>query len=312
VKRRLSILSLFLITGMAASARAANGTLGVNSGGRLGAAYGGFGVLGAAPGTNSGGGGGGGSVPKVDLLLDFGGASVGVFTTNRLFDGSHTNGWFCFPAIQPDPQVRNIVTNDFGWPLLSAVSVGGTQYSGDDGKSAKFFLTGAAAFHDGRFDFRTNANGARQGQMNLTFAFRVEPSTLLSDSIDLVQMTGSGEYMVANLDMSNPTNLRIEGSTNFGAVAQVAVIQSNFWYWCSLSWDTNVGPTGFGYCELRNGTNGAFIARAGLGLNSKQMVEYVRFGREDHSYTAANAVRFDNFMIRTNQTGGAATNWVWQ
>jgi len=79
-----------------------------------------------------------------------------------------------------------------------------------------------------------------------------------------------------------------------------------------MSWDTNRGPTGYTVCELRNGTNGAFIAQGSIGHGSKQMVEYVRFGRENHTYTAANAVRFDNFMLRTNQTGGAATNWVWQ
>jgi hypothetical protein len=52
------LLLFLLVTSVAASATAAVGTLGLKSGGRLGTAYGGLGVLGAAPG---GGGGGGAS-----------------------------------------------------------------------------------------------------------------------------------------------------------------------------------------------------------------------------------------------------------
>lgn len=261
--------------------------------------------------TKPAGASGAAAVPEVHLFVSFNGSGQGPFTTNSLFDGCFTNGNFGYWNINPDPQTRNISTNDGSWPLINDIICGGAQHQASPGgaiRSAKLFLDGAAAFHDARWVFST---GLRQGQMNVTFAFRVEPSVLLSDSIDLVQIEANGEYAVCNLDMSNPTVFRVHSNTNFGTVVNIANIQSNFWYYASMSYNTNTGPTGYTVVELRNGTNGAFIARGGIGHGGKQMAEYVRFGRENHAYTAANAVRFDNFMLRTNM-GAAATNWIWQ
>lgn len=253
---------------------------------------------------------GGSTAPEVHLLLDFEGSSTGVWTTNRFFDGAHTNGNFSYWGINPDPQVRNLVTNDLGIPLISAVRCGGVDYSGTSSQSGYCILNTTAAFHDGRIHF---SSGNRQGQMNVSFFFQMLPATFgLGDSIDLVQIEANGQYAVVNLDhVANPPNLRLHSNTNFGTVVTLTSVKSNFWYFCSLSYDTNSGPTGYSVLELRNGTNGAFIARGGLGHGSKQMAEYIRFGREDHSYSTTYYVRLDNAMVRTN-FGTACTNYIWQ
>jgi hypothetical protein len=251
------------------------------------------------------------TAPEVHLLMDFEGASVGVVTTNRMFDGTHTNELIVYPRIVPDPQVRNLVTNDLNIPLIAPVRCAGVDYSdGGSSKSGWFALNTTASFHDWRWYF---TSGNRQGQMNVSFFFQMLPATFgLGDSIDLVQIEANGEYAVANIDHSvNPPNFRIHSNTNFGTVVTLTTIKSNFWYFASLSYDTNSGPTGYSVLELRNGTNGAFIARGGIGHNGKQMAEYVRCGRENHSYSTTYYVRVDNMMIRTNY-GTACTNYIWQ
>ena len=249
------------------------------------------------------------SIPAVDVLLDFEGASIGLFTTNRLFDGAHTNGLVGYWVINPDPQTLNIVTNDINLPLIAPVSVNGVIYT-DSGstKSASFKETGSA-FHDGRFQFST---GNLQGQMGCSFFFKIGPNANLGDFADLVQLDGGGEYAVAAITFDNPPTIKLHSNTNFGTSSTTIAIASNNWYFVNLSWDTNTAPTGQSRLELRNGTNGAYIDSRNIGHGSKQMVQYVRFGKENHVFTDTIKVSFDNFMLRLNQTVNRGTNYLWQ
>jgi len=252
------------------------------------------------------------SVPAVDLLLDAEGASVGVITTNRLFDGAHTNGTLGhWSALVPDPQVRNLVTNDFNIPLIASVSVNGTTYS-DAGSTKR--IRGRLTSNT-EHSFRRNFGTSLQGQMKCCFFFTLGPTTDLGDFIDLVHIEGSGEYAVIGIQDDGGASkfIRVHSNTNFGSTGPNILVKSNFYYFAQLSYDTNQGPTGYSEFQLRNGTNGALIGVSGLGHGSKQMAQYISFLKTDvHTYNEPHEVTLDNVMLIYSTTGGTATNYLWQ
>lgn len=249
-------------------------------------------------------------VPSVDILIDAEGASVGVVTVARLFDGAHTNANLGRYGVEPNPQLRNWITNDFNIPLIAPLAVNGTTYPGTGGTKRIRGLLTTLTEHD---FILTNAT--EQGKMSIGFFFSKGPTGNLGDFLDLVQIEGHGEYAVAGIvdDAGASKFIRIHSNTNFGSTGPNLLIKTNFYYYVQISWDTNSGPTGYSVLELRNGTNGAFIGRSALGHGAKQMAQTVRVMKTDiHTFGENHEVTVSPIWMRFNQTGTTPTNYVWQ
>lgn len=292
----------FLLLLLPPAARRAGAQFATGPGTNKGTAIRAFGTGGATAG-------GGGAAPAVDILLDFEAGVNGLWTSNQLFNSSHSNANWGRWQVKPDPQVFNIFTNDQNIPLIAPVTCGGVTYTDAGSTRSGFAAMVGSTEHDGQFKFNSTNY---QGQFGVSFFFQMLPNTVLSDFIDLVHLDGFGEYAVAAITSENPPTFKLHSNTNFGTISANITIQSNYWYFANISWDTNTGPTGICTLQLYNGTNGAFIAYRQLGHNSKQMCAEVWFAKTDvHTYTMTNRVRIDNIMFRLNQSANRGSNYVW-
>jgi len=244
---------------------------------------------------------------SADLFINFENTGINrAANVADLVSATSSNGNYGFYGLNPSPATNCYFTNDVTFPLIAPLYVNGVLQNLQSAQSSMMFYLAGNSFSD--FRFTNNVGG--QSNMCVGFFFQIYGNSSLGDFSDLVQMDGGGEYAVAGLTFDNPPTIKLHSNTNFGASSATHPIQTNFIYYVEMSWMTNMGTKGMSYLSLRNGTNGALIMSTNIGHGSPRLVDYTRFGKENHAFTDVVKVRIDNVNFRFNSR--TVTNYIWQ